>query len=72
MYSEVRILRNKDLEKYITDLENKKKRLEFELAEVEDELESVSKSICSTCNGTGKYWNFWAGNSPCPNCNRGY
>ena len=65
-------MKNKDLEKYIKDLKDKRSRLTFELAEVEDELESISKSNCSTCNGTGKYWDFWTGNSSCPDCNRGY
>ena len=77
-------MRNKDLEKYIKDLKDKRSRLAFELAEVEDELESINKSInlnpknsvnksnCSTCNNTGEYWDFWAGSSPCPDCNRGY
>ena len=77
-------MKNKDLEKYIKDLKDKRSRLAFELAEVEDELESINTSTnlnlknsvnkpnCSICNNTGEYWSLWTGNSPCPHCSRGY
>lgn len=72
-------MKNTKLEKYIIDLENKKKRLEFELAEVNDELESIVSKAgssfqhnyakeCSLCNGIGEYNDRWAGFITCPRC----
>ena len=73
-------MKNKDLEKYIKDLKDKRSRLKFELAEVEDELNSISNQssvkkrsgnpskLCPICKGEGEYHDFWAGYSPCSNC----
>lgn len=67
---------------YIQELKAERINLLARLAEIESELkefetlttivkEPVIKSTpkCDLCEGEGEYWDYFAGNVPCPKCN---
>ena len=76
-----------ELKNYIENLKLRKLKLEAELRKINAELNEISSmsrvetdepkvistfEVCSTCNGTGEYDDWMAGNSPCPDCGNNY
>jgi hypothetical protein len=71
-----------DIIEYIKSLQKERSNLLNRINYIENELQELqtiasfvkpsaieTNSPCYLCNGTGEYFDQWAGNSPCPLCN---